>query len=341
VAQRRRLAAWLVGLLVLAGVVELAMQVWPLIWAMPERLHPPLTEAQLRGLTPDQRLQRQQEQRRLQNQVRTTGVQGLVGLLALTGAAVGASVAWRQLQENRRHQQRSEELTREGQITDRYTKAVEQLGNDRGQLDVTLGGIFALERIAKDSPADRATIAEILTAYVRGHAPWPPTRPGQYVENAPLDRLPSLHERSPDVQAVLTVLGRMPPDERGHLDLRGTDLRKADLTGADLEEADLSGAHLELAHLDRAELFYANLAYAHLEGAWLLYSHLEGVNLSGASLRGAGFLRTHLEGADLSNTHLEANTLDMAYLEGARGNEGTGWPDGFDWRAAGVKEPYL
>jgi hypothetical protein len=156
-----------VGLLVLAGVVGLAVQVWPLIWAMPERLHPPLAEAQLRGLTPDQRLQRQQEQRQLQNQVRTTLVQGLVGLLALTGAAIGASVAWRQLQGNRRHQQRSEELTREGQITDRYTKAVEQLGNDKGQLGVTLGGIYALERIAKDSERDHPTVMEVLSAFVR------------------------------------------------------------------------------------------------------------------------------------------------------------------------------
>lgn len=49
-AQRRRLGAWLVGLLVLAGVVGLAVQVWPLIWAMPERLHPPLAEAQLKLL---------------------------------------------------------------------------------------------------------------------------------------------------------------------------------------------------------------------------------------------------------------------------------------------------
>jgi hypothetical protein len=37
--------------------------------------------------------------------------------------------------------------------------------------DVTVGGIYALERIARDSPDDRAAIGEVLTAYVRGHAP--------------------------------------------------------------------------------------------------------------------------------------------------------------------------
>jgi len=30
-------------------------------------------------------------------------------------------------------------------------------------------------------------IMEILTTYLREHSPWPPSRPGQYVEGAPLD----------------------------------------------------------------------------------------------------------------------------------------------------------
>ena len=35
-------------------------------------------------------------------------------------------------------------LSRVGQVTDRYTKAIEQLGSDK--LDVRIGGIYALER---------------------------------------------------------------------------------------------------------------------------------------------------------------------------------------------------
>ena len=38
-------------------------------------------------------------------------------------------------------------LSREGQVTDRYTKAIEQLGSDK--LDVRIGGIYALERVAR------------------------------------------------------------------------------------------------------------------------------------------------------------------------------------------------
>ena len=42
-------------------------------------------------------------------------------------------------------------------MTDRYTKAIEQLGSDK--LDVRIGGIYALERIALDSDKDHLPLA--------------------------------------------------------------------------------------------------------------------------------------------------------------------------------------
>ena len=70
-------------------------------------------------------------------------------------------------------------LARQGQVTDRYTKAIEQLGSDKG-LDVRIGGIYALERIARDSPRDHPTIMEVLAAFIRDHSreQWPPAEPG-------------------------------------------------------------------------------------------------------------------------------------------------------------------
>lgn len=60
-------------------------------------------------------------------------------------------------------------LSREGHVTDRYTKAIEQLGSER--LDVRLGAIYALERIMIDSARDHPTIVEVLAAFVREHSP--------------------------------------------------------------------------------------------------------------------------------------------------------------------------
>jgi hypothetical protein len=59
--------------------------------------------------------------------------------------------------------------THEGQITDRFTKAIDQLGKDT--LAVRLGGIYALERIARDSESDHWAVMEVLTALVREQAP--------------------------------------------------------------------------------------------------------------------------------------------------------------------------
>jgi hypothetical protein len=151
-----------------------------------------------------------------------------------------------QLEVTRQQMQAAAEQAREqlgiaeqGQITERYTRAIDQLGHD--QLDVRIGGIYALERIARDSPSDRVTIGEVLTAFIRGHAPWPPRLPGQYVATAAIDDVMELPVRAPDVQAGLTVVGRggFAPShgERDRLDLSGVDLRRAHFHGLHLAGA--------------------------------------------------------------------------------------------------------
>jgi hypothetical protein len=252
------------------------------------------------------------------NDVRTTAVQATAGLVVL----LGAYFTWRQLH-----------TAREGQVTDRFTRAIDHLGSD--QLDIRLGGIYALERIARDSKADRPTIAEVLTAYVRTHSPWPPSQPNQYKPDWPLDPQPDLRTRAPDVQAALTVLGRgrfasLAAMDSAWLDLQEVDLRKANLAGAHLERANLAGAHLE----------GANLSGAHLERARLAHAHLKRANLSGAHLEGAILNGAHLERAYLNGAYLKgALFLEHAHLAGAEA-DGTLWPDGFDWQAAGVDFVY-
>jgi hypothetical protein len=95
-------------------------------------------------------------------------------------------------------------LAEQGQITERFTRAIDQLGSDH--LDVRLGGIYALERIARDSPGNRSTIGEVLTAYIRGHAPWPPRLPDQPPIEAAIETVAFLRLRAPDVQAASRTL---------------------------------------------------------------------------------------------------------------------------------------
>jgi hypothetical protein len=91
--------------------------------------------------------------------VRTALLATLAGSIAIVGAY---------------YTSRTFALNRQGQITERFTRAVDQLGND--QINVRLGGIYALERLARESRDDYEPILEILTAYVRERAPWPPRK---------------------------------------------------------------------------------------------------------------------------------------------------------------------
>src|SRR5271155_3969802 len=54
---------------------------------------------------------------------------------------------------------------RQRRITESFSKAIEQLASDK--LEVRLGGIYALERISKESAEDYWTVMENLTAFVR------------------------------------------------------------------------------------------------------------------------------------------------------------------------------
>lgn len=195
-------------------------------------------------------------------------------------------------------------LTGQGQVTDRYTKAIDQLGSEK--LDVRIGGIYALERIARDSARDHPTIMEVLAAFVRGHCrePWPPQDPGT----------PALaHATRPDVQAALTVIGRREVSrDKDQIDLRGADLAQANLGGADL-----SGANLRWTNLAHVYAGQANLAGAHFRSA-----DLTSADLSGANLRGAGFTEAKLAdafmpGADLTEAHLQRADVTGAHLTSA------------------------
>ena len=277
---------------------------------------------------------------------------GLAAVAALVFTALNFRLLRRNSEQADQWQRRTHELTEQGQVTDRYTKAIEQLGSDK--LDVRIGGIYALERIARDSPRDHPTVMEVLTAFIREHSwePWPLPRTEEE-EDADL-----VEFTRPDVQAALTVVGRR--DARhdiGFIDLiradltradltgahlNGADLRWADLTGAHLNGADLSGANLTeagllgadftSAHLDAAKLFGADLTRAHLSEAILSSANLTGANLTEAGLLGADLTGAGLTGANLTSAALLSAIVTGAILDGAilDGADLTGvrWPEG-------------
>src|SRR5271165_2124086 len=129
--------------------------------------------------------------------------------------------------------QQNLEVAREGQITDRFSKAIEQLGSDK--LQIRLGGIYALEGIANESAELHWPIMEVLSTYVRVNAPRKPqksTRAGAAMVLPDVNIHPAA-----DIQAILTVLGRR--DQKNEKGTKMLDLRNTDIEGAELIEADL------------------------------------------------------------------------------------------------------
>src|SRR5271165_2777023 len=225
-------------------------------------------------------------------------------------------------------------LAREGQITERFSKAVEQLGSEK--LQIRLGGIYALEGIAKESKELHWPIIEVLCTYVRVNAP---RQPQKSTEDNQASALPP-HPPA-DIQAILTVLGRRDEKyerENQRLDLSLTDIRGAylfeanlsgtNLIGADLNGADLSDAHLFGADLREADLSGTLLNGAGVRGALLGDADLSGADIEGADLRAAELSDANLFGADLYGADLRrARNLTQYQIEMAKGDSTTQLPE--------------
>ena len=186
-------------------------------------------------------------------------------------------------------------LNREGQITERFSKAVEHLGSE--QLCIRLGGIHALARIAHDSPKDARPIMEIFCAFVRT------TLAGRTsLAKLPLDASAAL--------LLITTGEKDYPLDLSGIDLSGADFRNCALDHVNFEDSNLQGADLSLASLRSsrfrgADLMNSNLRDADLEGADLVAANLcqssfRDANLRGTNLLGANLSEATLLGADLS-----------------------------------------
>jgi uncharacterized protein YjbI with pentapeptide repeats len=251
--------------------------------------------------------------------------------------------------DNLRINEENLRVSEEKQVTERFSKAIEHLGNT--ETEIRLGGIYALEQIAKYSPKQyHWTIVEILSAFVREKCPI------IYSEAQSDPSNQTLAEKiQADVQAALTVISRRESaqDPRGkRIDLRkinasqielresilncanlsganlsGADLRNAHLCGADLSDADLTGAYLRDADLTGADLSLAKLNDAHLSGANLNRAHLSRADFRGADLSFVDFLYTPLVQVDFRGVDLRGcKNLDPVQIHLAHTDENTEWP---------------
>jgi hypothetical protein len=164
----------------------------------------------------------------------TAAAIGVGGSVIVALAAFWASV--RNTNQTTALTLRALELSEQGQVTDRYTEAVSQLGNESSP--VRVGGVYALERIGHDSTKDRTTIIYVLGTFIRERS-----------------TVPKRTEEPPeDMTAAIRAAGRLLPlgPEKIKLNLTGADLRNTDLSDLPEDQVLLEGANLEGAKLPRA-----------------------------------------------------------------------------------------
>ncbi|WP_261565688.1 pentapeptide repeat-containing protein [Frankia gtarii] len=294
---RRAGRRWLWAVAGLAGLGAVAAVVG--IWHLPARMYPGTSDGAV------------QARAALQGGLLTAAA----ALVAVAGALIALDETRQANTETRRANEaadaREREANKNTHVRELFTRAVDQLGSDNGT--VRLGGIYALERIATDSPPDQRTVMEVLSAFIRTRSTDPALRPP-----APADGEPPAPPVRPaaDIRAAVQVLARLP-----HRD----GVPRSDLTGVDLT-GPTSLDHLDLTE---ANLTRAGLAGVNLSGAQLDRANLSGARLGGANLSGARLSVADLSGAELGGAHLtRAQGLIQEQVDAARGNDRTRLPAG-------------
>jgi len=225
----------------------------------------------------------------LESKSRQTMAQILGGAALLVGLYFTAQTL--------RTSQETLRTTQEGQITDCFTKAITQLGDNN--LAVRLGGIYALERIAIDSEKDHWSVMEVLTTFVR--------------EQTQLRLDTEASTPKADIQSILTVLGRRKTTHRMEqqygLNLSKTQLRRANLWAAKFQKAQFAEAQLQNANFTAAHLQQAVLKKAQLKQAVFWEAECQGADFTEAQLQGAFLWQANLQGAILTGAQLQGADL--------------------------------
>lgn len=225
------------------------------------------------------------------------------------------------------------ETARQSLQNDRYQRATEMLGIN--VFIVRIGGIYALERLAREFPEQyHLQVMELLCKFVQLSTSDNSSELSVPTHNEESEETPRLRA---DLQEAMRAIGLrgsqgcsieqaekdfklyLRDADIGGLQLQDANLSKAWLTNANLSGAvlprvDLSSARLRLANLSAAELRNSDLSNATFWGADLSGAVLGNANISGSDFCGAG--------AHSSSYKKPASGLTQAQLDQTRAYTG-------------------
>jgi hypothetical protein len=276
----------------------------------------------------------------------------------ILAAAFGAPfVAWRSVVAHR-----TANITEHGQVTDRINTAVQGLGADKTvkdpddpdgaertapNMEVRIGSIYALARIARENLSFHVQIMQILCAYVRenskaeGAVPFKmPKMPEEdaeygYLPGAWLAWTTDLDDHigtfkkglkpKTDIQTVLEVLGRRTPKQQA---------REAGWPNSDKDGVFVFATIPELVAYPNDYDPAAHAAWAKQMAAFksdvrcrfyaytgyrldLRNTNLQGYDLSNLNFRGARFNLAQMQAADLRAAQMQGANITVTQMQGA------------------------
>lgn len=211
-----------------------------------------------------------------------TGAAQIIGGFALL---LGLFFTHKSLQNSRRGVVLAQEtlsLSQRSQDTDRFFRAVEQLGNT-SSIDVRVGAVYALGALADDSEQHYKQVIEVIVHFLR-------RRTDSRTLTLPLEE--RILSGRGDVQAAISTLARRrafgPNKVRDALNLSGLVLEGYDFHGGWFESCDFTGSALRNSDFSGAILHYARFANSdcqscQFDGAGLISTRFVGTDLSGAT----------------------------------------------------------
>lgn len=226
-------------------------------------------------------------------------------------------------------------IARESHYTTLFTKAVEQLGATRDvkrraiddgdnpptlydytetepNLEVRLGAIYALERIAKDSERDRAPILEVFCSYVRN-----PQNCGNAVElkDIPDDQIKfrewknQLHPPRIDIKACIRILsGELAANQNG-------DLSRSNLQNHIFIDGALAGTNFDGSNLGASSFNNFNVDNSRFNRAIIVAVTFQNCLIRNADLDEARFSHVRFEACHLTSSQAHRTQFSTSIVQ--------------------------
>ncbi|MDB5158536.1 MAG: Pentapeptide repeat family protein [Mucilaginibacter sp.] len=253
----------------------------------------------------------------LENEFRKTIAQIIGGLFVF----VGLYFTWSQLSETRE----SISISQQVFLTDRYSKAIDQLGSSNPQ--IRLGGIFSLEKLASSSKEYISVVNNVLATYIRQKSNDTSTYTFEEIQAAV--GIISFRETNRDYlidndhgvnisNSILKNLyfenARLPYAKMVKSVFTESTFINANLSYVSGMEADFSKTNLSNSILSQSNFYGGSFKQSIMKGSIIKNSNLQLVNFSEANL-----INCDLNGSDLSDANLYGAILYGADLSTVKG----------------------